>query len=545
MDSEIAVVIALFCRTHGKAESPEGKLDRGAEACTHRVQVRLSDYLSGIWLRRRSSGLASAAFFHHLIMSCFSAFKTFLPSRARKPSTMADLPQAATHAHDPNSGFATHPDCYCVGTGEDEAFSTIGEWEKEVTGKPPSYTEPLFRPEVAKTIEEELESLSDELRELSLKIHGHPEIMWQEKYAHDTLTAFMQDHGFDVTPHYLGLETAWRATFEVGKGGRTVGFQSEMDALPGIGHACGHNLIAIIGVGCAIAVARAIKKYDIAAKVVLLGTPAEEGGQGKVKLIDAGGYKEMDACLMAHPTAGPPRSARTGSSLAIQVLTIQYFGRTAHAAGAPWEGKNALDAAFLAYSAISVLRQQIKPTHRVHGIVEGRDWAPNVIPDYAKCQWLIRAPTWAEVQVLHDRIKKCFEAAALATECRMEWSEGVGTYDVRQNECLADEFTRMSEKFGIDATRGTEAAMSASTDFGNVSYELPSLHPTFAIPTELGGANHTALFTKAAATKEAHVAALQITKALAITGARILIDDDFMAEVKKAYDDGRTTGTVG
>ncbi|KAG8909050.1 hypothetical protein FRC01_007176, partial [Tulasnella sp. 417] len=256
---------------------------------------------------------------------------------------MADPTQAVTHMHDPHSGSVTQPNFYCTSMEESEAFSTIGDWEKEAAGKPPSYTEPLFRPDVAKTIEEELESLSDELRELSLKIHDHPEIMYEERYAHDTLTAFMREHGFDVTPHYLGLETAWRAAFEVGKGGRTVGFQSEMDALPGIGHACGHNLIAIIGVGCAISVARAIKKHDIPAKVVLLGTPAEEGGQGKVKLIDAGGYKEMDACLMAHPSAGPPRSAGTGSTLAIQPLNIQYFGQAAHAAGAPWEGKNALD----------------------------------------------------------------------------------------------------------------------------------------------------------------------------------------------------------
>ncbi|KAG8970644.1 hypothetical protein FRC05_000502 [Tulasnella sp. 425] len=460
---------------------------------------------------------------------------------------MADPKQAAID-HNPNSGSVAQPGFHCVGAGEIAAFSTIEDWEKEMTGNHSSYAEPLFSPDVVKSIEEEMENLADELRELSLKIHDHPEIMWQEKYAHDTLTAFMRDKGFDVTLHYLGLETAWRAALEIGKGGRTVGFQSEMDALPGIGHACGHNLIAIIGVGCAIAVARAMKKHGIAAKIVLLGTPAEEGLLGKLKLIDAGGYKEMDACLMAHPSPGPPRSAGTGSSLAVQLLTIQYFGHTAHAAGAPWEGKNALDAAFLAYSAISVLRQQIKPTHRVHGIIEGRDWAANVIPDYAKCSWNIRAPTWAEVQVLHDRVKKCFEAASLATGCRMEWSEQDGTYDVRQNECLgevyldwqpeggvthyhsADEFTRVCEKFGMNASRLTQAAVGGSTDFGNVSY---------------GGGNHTALFAKAAATKEAHAIALQTAKALAITGARILIDDNFMAEVKKAYNEGRTPGTVG
>ncbi|KAG9013746.1 hypothetical protein FRB90_005751 [Tulasnella sp. 427] len=400
----------------------------------------------------------------------------------------------------------------------------------------------------------------------------HPEIMWQERYAHDNLTAFMKKHDFDVTPHYLGLETAWRAAFQVGNGGRTVGFQSEMDALPGIGHACGHNLIAIIGVGCAIAVARALKKHDIAAKVVLLGTPAEEGGHGKVKLIDAGGYKEMDVCLMAHPSAGPAYSAGTGSSLAVQALTIQYFGHTSVAPSVftlkiymsdPYKkalthpellGKGRMP---LTVSK-PLLLLQIKPTHRVHGIIEGRDWAPNVIPDYAKCRWLIRAPTWAEVQVLHDRVKKCFEAASLATDCRMEWSEQGGDYDVRQNETLADEFTRVVERYGIQATRSIQAAVGGSTDFVGVlwqlarieSLQLTSITPPgqrnlwygasvnspvirqvlSTIPTEPGGANHTALFAKSAATKEAHAIAIQVAKALAITGARILIDDKFMAE---------------
>lgn len=148
------------------------------------------------------------------------------------------------------------------------------------------------------------------------------------RYAHDTLTEFMSTRGFEVTPHYLDIDTAWRAELQFGKGGRTVGFNSEMDALPGIGHACGHNLIAVIGVGCALAVGAALKKHGISGKVVLLGTPAEEGGQGKVKLIDRGGYKGMDACLMAHPAPGPPRSAGTSSTFAIQPLFVEYHGHT-------------------------------------------------------------------------------------------------------------------------------------------------------------------------------------------------------------------------
>ncbi|KAG8922621.1 hypothetical protein FRC02_011741 [Tulasnella sp. 418] len=320
-------------------------------------------------------------------------------------------------------------------------------------------------------IEERIDELSDELRELSLKIHDHPELGFEEKYAHDTMTEFMEKHGFEVTRHYGGLETAWKAELQVGSGGRVLGFNSEMDALPGIGHACGHNLIAIVGIGSALAVASALKKCDMSGKVVLLGTPAEEGGNGKVKLIEAGAYKEMDACLMAHPQGGPPKSGGTGPSLAITPVTVEYFGHTAHASGSPWEGQNALDAAVLAYTSVSALRQQIKPTHRVHGIIEGRDWAPNIIPDYAKMRWLVRAPSGQEVDVLVERVINCFSAAALATGCRIEITKSGTTLDLRQNVLLSDEFSAVSsQRYGWKFAPGAAGAAGGSTDFGNVTY---------------------------------------------------------------------------
>ncbi|KAG8854571.1 hypothetical protein FRB96_007441 [Tulasnella sp. 330] len=434
----------------------------------------------------------------------------------------------------------------CTSGDELVPYSTIEEWNASMLDrKLPEYSDsdPLYRSDVAETIESCIDACNKDLRELSLKIHDHPELGYKEKYAHDTLTEFMSSRGFKVTRHYLGVETAWRAEYQFGEGGRTLGFNSEMDALPGIGHACGHNLIAIVGVGAALAVAEALKKHGIAGKVVLLGTPAEEGGAGKIKLIDGGGYKDMDICLMAHPGPGKPHYAGTGPSLAIQKLIVQYFGHTAHASAAPWEGKNALDAAFLAYSAISVLRQQIKPTHRVHGVVEGRNWASNIIPDYAKMEWLVRAPSWAEVQALRERVKK---AAALATDCRMEYHQEPAMYDLRQNITLADEFSAVAkQRYGISTDVGAEGAIGGSTDFGNVTYELPSLHPMFAIPTVPNGGNHTKLFADAAGTKEAHAATLPIIKALAITGSRVLTDDAFLAKVKQSFKNGETTSSGG
>ncbi|KAH9930227.1 uncharacterized protein B0H18DRAFT_953169 [Fomitopsis serialis] len=390
--------------------------------------------------------------------------------------------------------------------------------------KPPSYDahalSEIFRPEVLETIEKTVDKYDPELRELSLDILAHPEIGWQEKRTHDKLTAFMSSHGFDVTPHYLGLSTAWRWP-------RVIGINSEMDALPGVGHACGHNLIAIAGVGVALAIKAALEKHDVSGTIVLLGTPAEEGGGGKINLLDAGAYDEMDACIMCHPGGG----AANYSSIAAE---IEFFGHGAHAAWAPWEAQNALDAAFLAYSSVSVLRQQIKPTHRVHGIVSGRDWAPNIIPDYAKMRWIVRAPTWGELEALRERVKACFEAAAHATGCKLSMSIGVGYYDIRQNKVLGTQYSEVVDRYGVTAQ--FDGGMAASTDFGNVSYALPSLHPNFTIPTEPNGGNHTPQFTKSAGTPEAHRLTIKTIKALALTGFRVVDDAEFAEDARKAWE---------
>ncbi|KAF8587929.1 amidohydrolase [Ramaria rubella] len=421
----------------------------------------------------------------------------------------------------------------------------LSEFSDEIWGDnvPPPYNETftgtpaIFKPEILKTIEEELDGLDPALRELSLKIHDHPELGFEEKYAHDTLTTFMSSYGFSVTKHFLGLETAWKATFSHGHSGRVIGVNSEMDALPGIGHACGHNLIAIVGVGVSLAIKAALQKHNIPGKIVLLGTPAEEGGGGKVILIKRGGYKDMDACLMAHPGPGAAHSAGTGPCKAVQSINVEYFGHTAHASAAPWEGQNALDAAFIAYSSVSALRQQINPTHRVHGIVEGRDWAANIIPDYAKMSWIVRAPTWEETEVLRDRVIKCFEAAALATDTKVKWSLGTALYDLAQNDVLAQSFADVAtQKYNVQVSSSVEGAIGGSTDFGNVTYALPAIHPSYSIPTKPNGGNHTSLFTAAARTQEAHDASMVIAKALAHTGFRVINDDEFFEKVKSSFD---------
>jgi len=413
-------------------------------------------------------------------------------------------------------------------------------WSPEDTAKPtparPNSSD-IYRPDILEHIEATIKGLDAELRELSLDIHNNPELKFVEYHAHDVLTAFMSKHGFEVTKHYH-METAWLATFSHGDGGRTIGINSEMDALPGIGHACGHNLIAISGVAVACAIKAALQKFNIAGKIIVLGTPAEEGGAGKVILLEKGAYKDMDICLMCHPAPGPIGSVSLSSCLALERLHVEYTGHTAHAALSPWEGINALDAAVLGYNNISALRQQLQPTHRVHGIFEGRDWAPNIIPDYAKMICYVRAPTLAEVKGTLKRVRPCFEAAALATGCEVKITSELPVWDLRQNKALGDEVGNivLNKYGGIDYEWGIK---SASTDFGNVTYALPSLHPGFAIPTVKDGGNHTPAFAKAAATIEAHYACLDVSKALAATGMRVLTDEEFFARVKATFEEDK------
>ncbi|THV08023.1 hypothetical protein K435DRAFT_709295 [Dendrothele bispora CBS 962.96] len=434
--------------------------------------------------------------------------------------------------------------------------SKVVPWRPD-DGSKPTPEEPgsdTFRPEILDLIEHKIDELSDDLRRLSLDIHAHPELGFEEVYTHDVLSSFMSKQGFEVKTHYL-LDTAWLATFKHGKGGRTIGVNSEMDALRGIGHACGHNLIAIAGVAVACAMKAVLERFDISGTIQLLGTPAEEGGGGKCDLLDRGAYKDMAICLMhvfkyhllfvvlktyqrCHPAPGPTGSVSLSSCLAAQQCEVEYFGHTAHAALSPWEGINALDAAVLAYTNIGALRQQLKPNVRVHGIFEGRDWATNIIPDYAKYSFWVRSTNRVDQETAFKRVLPCLEASAKATGCNHKITMKKQFLDIRQNKALGDEVARIvRSRYGaIDYEWGIK---DASTDFGNVTYEIPSLHPGFAIPTIENGGNHTSAFERAAATIEAHNACLDVSKALATTGIRALIDDEFFSEVQRAFEEDK------
>ena len=257
-----------------------------------------------------------------------------------------------------------------------------------------------------------IDAAAADLRRVSARIHDRPELNFEERYAHDVLTTAAAAAGLTVQRGAFDLPTAFSAS--AGGGGRRVAICCEYDALPEIGHACGHNLIAAAGLGAGIGAAAGLATADAAGRVVVLGTPAEEGGGGKIDLIARGAFEDVDAALMAHPA--PSDLLRPGVS-ALQQLDVVYRGRNAHAAGAPWEGRNALDAMVIAYAAISALRQQLPPGALVHGVITHGGDKPNIIPSLTRAEFIVRARDRDALARLKERVLACFRAGAEASGC--------------------------------------------------------------------------------------------------------------------------------
>ena len=374
----------------------------------------------------------------------------------------------------------------------------------------------------------------EELRSLSEKIWLNPELCYEEHKAHSLLTDYLESKGFTVERGFCGIPTAFKATFGNAKckeEGVNVCVISEYDALPGIGHACGHNLIAEAGVAAGLGLKAAIESGLGECCVTVMGTPAEEGGGGKVKLINGGAFDDVSIALMVHPN---PLTAVFNQYLALSEVTVTYSGKAAHAAAFPWEGLNALDAAVMAYNAISMARQQFKPTWRVHGIITNGGVKPNIIPEKATLNYLMRAPTRNELKELQNIVIHCFEAAATATRCEVDVSfVGCSYENVLTNPLLGKLFEQNLKEMGYKDI--LPSAPAGSTDMGNVSHVVPSIHPKYAIG-DGKAANHTPEFTQVANEPEAHERTLQAAKAMVLTGIEVMQNRQLMAEVKEIFD---------
>lgn len=300
---------------------------------------------------------------------------------------------------------------------------------KGTDGQSENMADPFDKEAARNIVNKTIGTLSPELRQVNQSIHSRPETAFEEVFAHKTLTEFLESRGFAVTRHAYGVDTAFEASF--GSGGREVVFCAEYDALPGIGHACGHNLIATSSLAAFLGAAQVLSETKTPGRLRLLGTPAEESGGGKIKLIDAGAFnhpEDVAAAVMAHPAGsqqpypGEHIDGLAGVRLiASAKMRVEFKGRPAHAGASPWKGVNALDAAVAAYNNISMLRQQIRPDERIHGVIEAGGTVPNVIPGYTRMNWCIRSPTMPRCEELVKRAKACFEAGAAAAGCELNY----------------------------------------------------------------------------------------------------------------------------
>ena len=373
---------------------------------------------------------------------------------------------------------------------------------------------------------------SQDVLHVSNELHKNPELSYEEYKAHELLTNFLEKEGFTVERSYTGIKTAFRATF--GTGRPNVCVICEYDALPDIGHACGHNLIVEAGIAAGLGLKAALGSSGAPkGRATLMGTPGEEKHGGKCYLISNGAFDDIDLAMMVHPF---PINVVQPELICVAQLNISYTGKAAHAAAFPWEGVNALDAAVMAYTSISALRQQMKPTWRVHGVITNGGAKPNIIPEKSSMIYYIRAPTEPELRVFMEKIVACFESAAIATGCqvKVEPKESPVFLNVNHNPTLSELYLENIRALGVVDIQMTAESLKASTDMGNVSHKVPSIHPIFAIGS--GEVNHTREFTAVANTPEAHNATLTAAKAMAHTCIDVLTIDEILAQIKSSFE---------
>jgi amidohydrolase len=366
---------------------------------------------------------------------------------------------------------------------------------------------------------------------LARAIFSRPETAYQEFFAARTLTDFLSGHGFTVSDNAGGLKTAFVAE-KRGEGARPcLGFLAEMDALPGMGHACGHHLIAASSAGAAAVLARALPR--LAGTIKVFGCPAEELGGGKVKLAREGVFSGLDAALIVHPDR---RTEVYKRALGVVEMEFVFKGRAAHASAEPERGLNALDAVIQTFNAVNALRQQLPSHVRVHGIITEGGIAPNIIPERAAAVFLARGLSVKETNEVAAKVTDCARGAARATGTRLAsrlrrdkfYAPYVG------NRALGQAFRRALERLDVEVRQGPEDQGMGSTDVGNVSLYAPVLHPLLAVPGAKSGV-HTPEFARVAGSEKGRVMLGRAIRAMALTGAEVLLDKKLREAIHKEH----------
>lgn len=386
--------------------------------------------------------------------------------------------------------------------------------------------------ELKKTVCSRIDALEGELIDVSHAIHAKPELAFEEHFAAGLLADKAEQHGLSLTRNACGLDTAFIGEFGTGEDKPEIGIISEYDALPGIGHACGHNIIAAAGLGASLALAGLSDKLP--GRVRYLGTPAEEKGGGKEYMAQQGAFDGLDAAMMIHPSG---INLLTMPCLAMTEVAVTYHGRNAHAAATPHEGVNALDALVTAYQALAQLRQHIKPSERIHGIFTEAGQAPNIVPDRAAGTFYVRADDGVELAKLKTRVEACLQAGAMSSGCSAEivWAQ-VDYLEIKNSWAMAEAYKTNAETLGLDffPMESLPPNAAGSTDMGNVSHRVPSIHPLIACaPPEI--VIHNPEFAHYAGSPSGDKAVLDGAKALAMTALDMMLDTDLQNKTKADF----------
>lgn len=384
--------------------------------------------------------------------------------------------------------------------------------------------------QVKMRIDREIEAHSDRLIEISNYIHSNPELGFTEHKSSKILTETLQEAGFYLEKNTAGLETAFKASARGKKDGPAVAFLAEYDALPDIGHACGHNIIAAASLGAAMAVKSIIN--ELGGAIYILGTPAEEGGGGKIIMLEKGAFDDIDISMMIHPFH---RTHTFLPSLAVQVIEFIFHGKAAHAAVCPREGINALDAVIQTYNSINALRPRLPDDARIHGIITDGGQAPNIIPARAAIKYAVRTKHQNYLPELLEMVNSCAKGAAAATGTRLEIDNSVIRYDAMKNNTVLEELMRKNlESLSVETAPIENGSVDmGSVDIGNVSRKMPAAHPYLLISDD--SAPHTESFKKAAASQRGHEMMLKGARLLAYTAVDILSDTNLYEAVKKEF----------
>lgn len=399
---------------------------------------------------------------------------------------------------------------------------------------------------LSETTTQAIEGARSELVEVALDIHSHPELNYQEQHAAGLLSSTLEQHGFQVERGVVGVETAFTATLSGGAGdGPTIAVLAEYDALPEIGHGCGHNLIAMAAIGAGLGLKANLDKLP--GKIMVIGTPAEEGGGGKIRMLDAGVFNGVDAVLSSHPSSNRtviPTDIPMGESWSLAMVGFRYIfhGKAAHAAAMPHEGINALNGVIHLFSGIDSLRQHLREDTRIHGVITDGGMAPNVVPEYAAANFMLRCRDRDYLSdVIVGRVLKAAEGAAAMTGCELEVQEYYPFYEnVRPNRVIAGLLLNNAGVSGLslDAPLPGRQGSAASTDFGNVSQTLPAYELRYAV-SEQPVASHSREMAETAITEYAINAAINVAKTMTLTACDLLLDSTLLPAARAEFEERR------